>query len=783
MNTRILSKLSLLSHAISKPYRSQLREIVNTVGGKTSKYHKEQSLNIYAAFLYSQGLDNFNALELINDKSKLEEHFDCLIGFVYSNKSNNLNTKRSQAYALTKVFVHLAKENSLAIKKQSFNRVEINSYTQTCIDKYLALPTNQERLDYLNGWVVTSQHREKVLVNLDPFYVKYGRDFTSKIYEILKRYALTQKTESLRIRLADIMTLLESVAVLDKSGTVESFEGLLSARNVHATFYKVYQMNLAQCIYKGNDIYQFNRRLLDSFDIYNSAFINTKVYSASLKPFIKPNVKKVKNPPSFSSGGEPTTAEKMLWFSDIPLHIKDEQTIKIIEDRLDQTMGFLRKSFMSHFEELKQRHHQNRELLEKGLVKPLTGNHVSINHSAYPIGREHLANTIATFYHYGINGYTGAAYDQFLGYRGSSDELIKELNLPTNSTLLTLTSLLVMEHPKLTPSLLQKLQLFDERGRRRCYFQSGEQHILSGEKERRGRALAQQDVILNDFSKAIVDFIVEHTQVAREHLKSIGNPNWKYLLLTCSINKVVKPTAGSQLYTNNAFLADSLKEKKRAFTECELSERDIDTIASTPMHRSIRRHRGLQIYLETRSQSAVADALGHKEMKLALLESYLPKPLMEFFTERVVRQFQKAIILKAMEDSPFLLDAVNMSYEEIEEFVKNHGIEEVPDLNAKAFDTAQSTTEQSIFESIIFTVSVPLIQLLIGIRAVIDGGTDKDNVSFKTELVAHWYNCATYLLSRFEQGEFEGNDDIKDMYQEAQSNPLNLNVIEGAISC
>lgn len=768
---------------MSKPYRSKLREIVNTVGGNTSKYHKEQSLNIYAAFLYSQGLDNFNEFELINDKSKLQEHFDYLIGFVYSSQSNNLNTKRTQAYALTKVFAQLAKDYNLAITKRSFNRARINSYAQSCIEKYQALPTSQERSDYLDGWVVTSQSREKVLLNLDALYVKYGRDFSAKIYEILKRYALTQKANSLRTRLADIMNLLESVAVLDRSGTVESFERLLSARDVQVTFYKVYQMNLTQCIYKGNDIYQFNRRLLDAFDIYQSAFINTKMYSAPLKPFIKPNVKRVKNPPSFSSGGEPTTAEKMLWFADIPLHIKDEQAIKIIEDRLDQTMGFLRKSFISHFEELKQRHNRNRELLEKGLVKPLTGNHVSINLSAYPIGREHLASTIATFFHYGINGYTGAAYEQFLGYRGRSDELIKELNLPTNSTLLTLTSLLVMEHPKLTPSLLQKLQLFDENGRRRCYFQSGEQYILSGEKERRGRALAQQDVILNDFSKSIVDFIVEHTQVAREYLKSIGNPNWKYLLLTSSIKKVVKPTTSSQLYTNNVFLSDFLKEKKRVFTECKLSEKDIETIASTPMHRSMRRHRGLQIYLETRSQSAVADALGHKEMKLALLESYLPKPLMEFFTERVVRQFQKAIILKAMEDSLFLLDAVNMSYEEIEEFVKNHGIEGMPDLNAKAFDTAQSTTEQSIFDSIVFTITVPLIQLLIGIRAVIDGVVDKDNLSFKTELVEHWYNCATYLLSRFEQGEFEGNDDIKNMYQEAQSNPLNLNVIKGSISC
>ncbi|MGF1714915.1 hypothetical protein L4D08_08410 [Photobacterium chitinilyticum] len=783
MNTAILSKLSLLSNTISKPYRSELREELNATYGSLAESVKEQVLNVYAAFLYSQELDNFNALEIVNDKNQLQEHLDYLIGFIYSTQTNSIATRKKLAKTSHKAFVQLAKGNNFNIPKQSFHETTINEYTQSCIDKYQALPISQERLDYLDGWTVTSQSRETVLVNLDVFYVRYGRDFSAKVHEILKRYALTQKTSTLRSRLPEIISMLESVAVLDKSATVGSFELLLSARNVQTTFHKVYQMQLTECIFKGNDLYNYNKTFLNSLEEYQSAFINTRAYPSPLKPFIRPDVKKVKNPPSFSSGGKASEAEKVFWFADIPLHIKDEEAIEIMEERLDRAMSFLRKSFTNHFEELKERQNRNRGFLEEGLVKPLTGNVSGRGTSAHPVGSEHLANTIATFHRYGIDGYTGRSYENFLGYNGSVDELLLELNLPTNSTLLTLTSLLVMEHPKITPSWLQKLQLFDEHGKKRCYFQSGEQYILSGEKERRGRALAQQDVILNDFSKSIVDFIIEHTQVAREHLKSIGNPNWRYLLLTCSLTKVVKPRRTSQLYKNHAFLTDFLKDKKCISTECKLSEKEIETIASIPVHRSIRRHRGLQIYLETRSQSAVAEALGHKDMRSQLLESYLPKPLMQFFTERVVRQFQKAIILKSMEDSPYLLDAVNMSYEEIEEFLKNHGIDEIPDLNVKAFDTAQSTTERSVFDSIIFTVTVPLIQLLISIRAVIEGGADKDNVTFKTELVEHWYHCAAYLLSRFEQGEFEGNDDIKDMYQEAQSNPLNLDVIKGAISC
>jgi hypothetical protein len=786
MNTSILSSFSLLSNAVAKPYRTQLREVIEKTNKKIEKKKKEQFLNIYAAFVYSQGFNNFNALEIINNKDKLQEHIDCLVGFIYSTSESSLSTKKNQARHLYNSFSELAKTLSIALDKHSFSPHKIGKYAQSCIDKYKALPIHSERLEYLNGWTVTSQIRETSSINLDTLYVKYGRNFTVKINEILKAYALTQKTATLKNSLSKIVPLLDSVAMLDTHSSIESFEKLLSERHVHATFYKAYQIQLTQCIAKGNDIYIFNRSFIDTIDVYQSAFINTKIYPAPFKPFIKPNVKTVKNPPSFSTGGKPSDAEKFIWFSNIPLHIKDEEAIGIIEARLNRVMSFMRQAFDNHFEKLKEIQARNEKLRKEGLVKPLSGNKGGSGEGrlGFSIGGEHLANTITTFYHYGINGYIGDTYEQFLGFSGDTDTLLKELNLPTNSTLLSLTTLLVMEHPKITPSWLQKLRLFDEHGKRCGYFQSGEQYILSSEKERRGRKLAQQDVILNDYSKSIVDFIIEHTQLARKHLKSIGNPDWKYLLLTCFQNKALKPTPNFKLYGGHqSLLSDVFGYNNQILGEDSLSSEEIELITSAPIHRAVRRHTGLQIYLETRSQSAVADALGHKEADSQLLQSYLPKPLMEFFTERVVRQFQKAIILKAMEDSPHLLEAVNMSYEEMEEFLENHGITDIPDLNAKAFENSTSDTEQSLFDSIVFTVTVSLVQLLISIKEVIEGDSSKGELNFKDELVEHWYNCAAYLLGCFEQGDFKGNDDIEDMYIEAKSNPLNPNVIKGAISC
>ncbi|WP_318475436.1 hypothetical protein [Photobacterium leiognathi] len=783
MNTTILKQLSLLSQALSKPLHTQLLNYIERRYPKLNSAQHLTILNIYASFIFSQGKRNFSAIEILNDKDKFKAHTEQLVGFFYceSNKLS-ISSKRNIAHPLHRMMCDLAKANHIHITPQSISNTKINDYVQHCIESYQSLEPNKQNIMYLNGWSVTSQERKAAIVDLDFLYVKYGQAFTDKIHDALKRHALTKKTTSLKSDLKRIIPLLKTTSTLDIKATVASFELLLSEKYVQSTFYKAYQLQFSECLVKGNDLVNFNKMFNDSLDVYTSVFINTKLYPAPLKAFIAPSLLNVKNPPSFSTGGKNSELEKMRWFADIPLHIKDEQAIAVIETRIERDMNILKTAFIEHFNQLKQRQERNKTFIESGIVKPLEGNAGARKGGkkpqTYPIGEQHLDNTIATFYKYGINGYEGQ-YEVFLGFAGKNEQLIEELNLPTNATLFTLTALLVMEHPKITPSWLQKLQLFNENGKLTGYKQVGEQFILTSEKERRGRNLAQQDVILNEFSKSIVDFIVQHTQIAREHLKAIGNPNWKSLLLTCTLKKAAKTSNTSRLYKPLPFVRKRLNDNAALPLEYDVLAQELDIIASITTHRSIRRHRGLQIYLETRSQSAVADALGHKEVNQRLLDTYLPKPLMEFFTERVIRQFQKAIIFEAMKKSPYLLDAVNMSYEELEEFLGNHGLNDLPDLNAATFDKAAQQAEQSIFDSVVFTVTVPLLQLLISIKTIIDNDNDASRFN---ALVQHWYQSATYLFKCIEMSDFD-NDDILDMYQEAKDSPLDHTIIKEVLSC
>lgn len=83
MNTSFLSKLSLLSDALSKPLRIQLMSFLTSRYLYMDEKRKELFLNFYAAFLFSQGKTNFNTIDILNNKDRFQEHVDILIGFIY----------------------------------------------------------------------------------------------------------------------------------------------------------------------------------------------------------------------------------------------------------------------------------------------------------------------------------------------------------------------------------------------------------------------------------------------------------------------------------------------------------------------------------------------------------------------------------------------------------------------------------------------------------------------------------------------------------------------------
>lgn len=204
----------------------------------------------------------------------------------------------------------------------------------------------------------------------------------------------------------------------------------------------------------GNDEKTFYSKWLMAINTYSQCFIQTGIFDAPLKPFLTPTWKEpVNDDLSFSIGGNATQKESQRWFEGIDLHIKDEEAVNTIHLRLNKDLNHIKTVCAHIFEQTKTIHTRNVSYAQEGNIKPL----INPTHGTrFPIGLGHLKNTITTFYHHGI-GADSSHYLQFLGFKDSNAQtLAKELALPTRTTMNAILSLLILAHPKITPSWFQE---------------------------------------------------------------------------------------------------------------------------------------------------------------------------------------------------------------------------------------------------------------------------------------------------------------------------------------
>ncbi|EJK2423598.1 hypothetical protein NK619_001244 [Vibrio parahaemolyticus] len=782
MNVKIINELSLIKTALSVEYSNYL-----TLAAESSVSPKniQRILNIYAGYCYLVGQGNYSALEILNDSTSLNTHFQLLIGFVYESNNMTLKIKYEQCRQLKNLFRYIANDKQLDLDDVKLSYAKITEDAQSGLAQFRKLNIDKTKADYLDGWQVVSKEGKEYEAHLDMLYVHFGEEFTNKTHLALKNYAFTQKSSSLAGALKVLRKLFVGFSTVYNDRDGLSIEALLSRNHVQLFFHKVFKVLFVRSQAAQNCPKTFHNTWRNIINIYTECFINTGVFAEPHKPFIVPDWKDPKDAaPTFSIGGNATPSENLRWFANIPLKIKDEEAVSIIQHRVDRDMAHIRHVCLLKFEELLEREERNKAFQSKGSVKPLSSN--SHNHQYYNlVGADKLDNTVATFYAHGIAA-KDTGYLSFLGFYGNGDQLNTELNLPTASTLNVLLTLLVMEHPLITPSWLAKWDLFDVNGNMVGYKQVGNQHIAVSYKSRKGATNAQQKIVLNQFSKSVVELLIQHTRMSREYLKQKGSVNWRKMILTASATNARRPSElNTTLHSANDFY-DWLQDKSLFDESSDITLKDAKAISDIHSLRSIRRHRGFQIYLETRSMDAVAEALGHEKKDARLLTSYLPKPLMDFFNARWVRQFQNAILLEAMKDSVYRLDAVNMNAEDIEEFLNNHGVSNIPEHFDHCFnqqtDTDNETSEPIEFKQLTYTISTSLLQLLMAIRLIVESEVVADSSTF-LGVVSHWYQSAVFILDTLTSGRHDGDEDLMEMLEIATNNKLDTDSIKGALLC
>ncbi|EHD0093218.1 hypothetical protein JZN52_002726 [Vibrio vulnificus] len=779
MNIKTLSELSLLSTALSGEYSNYLTSIVES---SIYKRNAQIILNLYAAYCYVVEQGNYNAFNILNDSGALNKHYQLFIGFVYHHDNITIQNRYTYCNKVKLLFRKIAQDKRLSLCDVKLSSVKISEDAQNCLAQFNKLEIDKTKSDYINGWQVVSKEGKSIEVHLDTLYVNFGEDFTIKIHHAIKNYALKNKSSSLVVILGGLKTLFGGMSTVYAERGGLTIEAYLSRNHVQSFFHKVFKVLFVRSQAAILCPKVFHKRWRDIVGSYTECFIETGVFDEPHKPFIVPKWKDPKDAaPIFSVGGNTTQQESNRWFANIPLKIKDEEAVSIIQQRLERDMAHIKQVCLVKFEELLEREKRNNAFLKTGLVKPLSCNSHT-PHYYNTVGADNLNNTVATFYAHGIGA--KPHYCSFLCFYGNAKQLNTELNLPTSATLNVLLTLLVMEHPLITPSWLEKWELFDVNGNKVGYKRVGNQYIAVSYKSRKGTTNAQQEVVLNEFSKSVVEFLIQHTHIAREYLKDKGDVNWRKMILVASSIKAICPAnLNRNLHSENEFY-DWLRDKSLFDKGSDITPDNAQAISDIHSLRSIRRHRGFQIYLETRSMDAVSEALGHEKKDTKLLTSYLPEPLMNFFNDRWVRQFQNAILLEAMKDSVYCLEAVNMSAEDIEEFLSNHGISNIPEHFDHGFvqqlATNNEAPESLAFDQLTYTISTSLLQLLMAIRLIVE--SDDGERPF-LDIVFHWYQSAVFILDTLYSGKHSADADLMEMLDIATQNNLDSDLIKGALLC
>ncbi|MFA1570889.1 hypothetical protein A152_0017905 [Vibrio tasmaniensis 1F-187] len=779
MNLKTLNELSLLKTALSVEYSNYLTLAAES---SVSIDRIQPVLNFYTAYCYLVEHGNYSALEILNDSSSLNAHFQSLIGFVYGNDAITIKRRHELGRSLKNLFRYIAQDKHLTLDEVQLSLNKISGDASRCLAQFRKLNIDKTKADYLDGWQVASKEGKKIEAYLDTLYVNFGEAFTNKVHLALKNYAFTQNSSSLANTLSLFRVFFVGISTVYNERDGLTIEALLSRNHVQIFFHKVFKVLFVRSQAAQNCPKSFYGQWRNIISHYIECFVNTGVFAEPHKPFIVPDWKDPKDAaPIFSIGGNATQPENLRWFANIPLIIKDEEAVSIIKQRIDRDMAHIKHVCLLKFEELLEREDRNNSFQSTGIVKPLSSNS-SLPRYSNVVGTEKIDNTVATFYAHGIAA-KDHNYQSFLGFQSNASQLNTELNLPTKSTLNVLLTLLVIEHPLITPSWLAKWDLFDVSGNMVGYKQVGNQYVAVSYKLRKGITNAQQEVVLNEFSRTIVEFLIQHTHISREHLKQKGDANWRKMILTATSNSAVCPSSLNTTLHSAINFYDWLQDKSLFNKSSDITLKDAKAISDIHSLRSIRRHRGFQIYLETRSMDAVAEALGHEKKDANLLTSYLPKPLMDFFNARWIRQFQNAILLEAMKNSVHLLDAVNMSAQDIEEFLNNHGISNIPEHYDQGF--VQQTTNDEVSESLAFdqltyTISTSLLQLLMAIRLVVESSDDGESF---LDIVAHWYQSAVFVLDTLNSGKHSADDVLMEMLDIATNNKLDTDSIKGALLC
>ena len=656
-----------------------------------------------------------------------------------------------------------------------WSSTHVTEEVHECINVYLDGDRNLDRIRYYQGWFVHSKKGTTFFVNFTQFEQQYGLDYTDEVLKVFSDYIATRGCKTAN---GDVVIFNTALAlVIAACPTLEDLKAATSAQHINAFFEQLFCMKKIEVKAAGNSMRAFYRgKWPEVVKELQIVFIHSGIWSTPPLELFCPNWK--------SSGTDSqtnkVTDEKGNVFNNklvthIPLSYTDDEAIEAILVSVGRDVEHVSLACRIVVDKTMTAIKKRKALATKGKVKQvLSQNEAATNGT---VEMTDPANQAATWEHHTWD-YDGRYYSSFLGCYGKTPQFVEQFGLLGSAITLTPFALLLIEqHPSITERWLTKLELFNENGKAKGYRKTGDAWIAESVKERRGAKLAQQVVHLNETSKKLMDDLILYTADAREWLKKQGNDDWRYLFLSSKSgfsepSRVWGVPAVSGAVSTNSLIAQTI------LTPTSVVDREAaQSIKNNLGCASFRASCGVLVYLRTRSEKAMSEALGHESYEPLLLSSYLPPPILDFFKSRWVSIFQHALIFEAMKDSEDLLDAIGFSQEELHQFLQNHQLKPLPAhiMDGQIDDLLEKEQKLKDYFGVI-PVTVPLLKVLSGIVELVE---NKPKSKDLTPLAGKWYETANFTLASIRVGEV--NEDILKAKADADADPISLDLLEGAV--
>ncbi|CAM4429869.1 hypothetical protein [Stenotrophomonas lactitubi] len=634
-------------------------------------------------------------------------------GALYSEKFYKLGISTRYNYALA--FKQAILANDPGFEPPPFSlAIEAHPHIHAVVNSFESCELNEERRRFWRGWTIRNRKGKPSNLPLYDIHTKYGEAFCDGLYEALAQWY----SQTLMDGPVGVNFLTAHLAGQPDSVNPDSFQNSAwmtqFTRELFVAFFK-------QSHEKSTSMQVIKRQWAELCRTLERHILGV-IWSPPDAPIPRPPTPRVHERMRRIKKSKDGTDYKSKLLTDIPLHLEDRAAKEAILERFQRDLQAVESWATAQ---------RSRIMSGYDLLNFLT---LEMRHSARPRELNSLPKNatieeevVATAHRFEARAMAHVTFPaRRIPYQRMAG---KVLGIVTSADLLAYSTLLIINHPSITPAFLEELVVVGTSEDPQGTIDIDGCSYLIGVKRRKGPDLAEQRVLLNSTTKKLVDEIVRLTRIQRSILKNEGDENWRRLFLHSATPRHPIRTFDAVKHANT--LTDQLAAELRHHCNSDEHARELAERFSLS---SLRSSAGTLVYLESGSPQAMSRALGHDTYCPRLLDHYLPRVMREFFEERWIRNVQTSIICQALVGSELQLPASGFtSIKELDEFMHHYALEYPNDSQPSTEGTVAAVDSSNESRKILFNIDQQVMTVLVSLQLAVDQSPG----SFGSR--AHWW--------------------------------------------